>query len=138
MKTRKTAVLKAYAREWGAWNEAPITDEMRQEFPHLMHVKHIWANQRYEVQAFAVDSSIGGIWQLGIIRHGDIAQITWGELQRIVHELYGPEVTAVEVYPPIVDEWQTKHNLRVLWILPATYELPFGLHRPGAWGKPVA
>lgn len=134
---RKTAILKAYAREWGAWREVPVTDQMRQEFPLLMHCKHLWANNRYEVQAYAVETAIGGVWQLGVIRHGDIAQIEWKELQRIVHDLYGPEVHAVEVFPPVAEEWQTKVNVRILWVLPATYEMPFGLHMPGCWGKPA-
>lgn len=132
---RQTAILKAYARTWGEWKQAEVTDKMREEFKHLKHCQRIWANNRYEVQSFQVNTAIGGVWQLGIIRHGDIAQIEWSELQRIVHELYGPEVTAVEMYPPVAEEWQTRHNLRVLWVLPATYQPPFGLHLPGAWGK---
>ena len=136
-KARKTAILKAYAREWGEWREAPVTDEIRSKYPHLKHVSRIWANNRYEVQAFEVKTDIGGIWQIGVIRHGDIEKITWEELQRIIHELYGPEIVAVEMYPPIADEWQTKHNLRILWILPATYDVPFGLHVAGAWGRPA-
>lgn len=136
-KTRKTAILKNFALQWGAWSQTEVTEQMRSDFPHLMHCKHIWANQRYEVQAFICETPIGGAWQLGIIRHGDIEQIHWDEIQRIVHELFGPEVVAVEVYPAIADEWQSKANLRVVWILPSTWPLPFGLHLASAWGKPA-
>lgn len=135
-KARKTAILKAFAREWGVWRQTECTDQMRSDFPHLMHCKHIWANQRYEVQAFVCETSIGGVWQLGIIRHGDIEAIAWGEIQRIVHDLFGSEVVAVEVYPAIEHEWQTTTGLRVIWILPSTWPLPFGLQLASAWGKP--
>lgn len=132
----KTAILRAYARHWGQWQETPLTDAIRAEHPHLRHCMKIWANQRYECQLFPVQSSIGGIVQVGIIRHRDLAAIEWEELQRIVHELFGPEVTAVEVYPPYEYEVAMKSRLRVLWVLPTNWPLPFGLHLPTAWGKP--
>jgi hypothetical protein len=134
---RKTAVLKAYARTWGEWKINDVTDKMREEFKHLQHCKHIWSNNRYEVQAFVCQTSIGGMWQLGIIRHGDIEPISWDEIQRIVHELLNPEVVAVEIYPALQNAWPVKHNLRVIWVLPSTWPLPFGLEQPGAWGKPA-
>jgi hypothetical protein len=136
-KVRKTALLKALAREWGEWKINEVTPEMRDRFPHLRHCAAIWSNNRYEVQGFKCETAIGGVWQIGVIRHGDIEQITWSELQRIVHERFGDEVTAIEVYPPREHEWNTQHNLRVLWILPSTWPLPFGLHLPGAWGQTV-
>jgi hypothetical protein len=137
MKTpRKTAVLKAYAREWGVWKEVELSDHLRQEHPHLMHCKHIWANQRFEAQGFQIDSSIGGIWQLTTVRHGNLEPVTYDENQRIVHDLFGPEVYAVEIYPPIEHEWRTNLKISVLWVLPSTWALPFGLEKPSAWGKP--
>jgi hypothetical protein len=134
-KVRKTALLKSLAKTWGAWQEAAVTDELQREHPHLLHCQHIWANNRYEVNAYIAQTPIGGVWQVNVFRHGDLEQITWPELQRIVHELYGPEAVAVEVYPALVDEWRTKSNLRILWVLPNTWPLPFGLHLPGAWGQ---
>jgi hypothetical protein len=137
-KARKTAMLKAYARgEWTSWEEVAITNEMRVEHAQLEHCTHIWANNRFEVQGFRVETAIGGVWQLTAVRHGDIEGISWDELQRIVHELFGVECCAVEVYPPVVEEWHSKVNVRVLWVLPVTWPLPFGLSRPGAWGKPA-
>jgi hypothetical protein len=137
-KVRKTAYLKALARSWGSWSMTVPDDKLRAEHPHLRNCTSIWANNRFECQAFPCNSSIGGVWQINILRHGDLEAIEWGELQRIVHELYGPEIVAVEVYPSIDSEWkgQTKH-LRVLWILPSTWPLPFGLHLPTAFGKPA-
>lgn len=110
---------------------------MREKWPHLTHCSVIRSNNRFEVQFFQCNTSIGGVWQLGIVRHGDIEGCTWSEIQRIVHELFSPEVTAVEVYPPVEHEWHSRVNLRVIWVLPMTWELPFGLHKMGAWGKPA-
>jgi len=134
---RKTALLKAWAREPKPFERVEVTDEMRQEYPHLMHCSAIYANHKIEAQIFRLYTGIGGVWQVNMIRHGDIAPLSWEEIQAAVHELYGPEVTAVEIYPPIEYEWQTTLNLRVIWVLPHTWKLPFGLHVAGAWGKPA-
>ena len=136
-KTRRTAYLKALARTPGDWQRIGVTDEMRAQHKHLAHCAYIYSNNRVECQVFPIKTAIGGVNQLTCIRHGNIAELSWEELQRIVHELFGPEVTAVEVYPPLEHEWQTNLGLRVLWVLPSTWPLPFGLHLPGAWGQTV-
>lgn len=110
---------------------------MRTDYPQLEHAYAIYANSRYEVQMFNAPSAIGGIMQMVVSRHGNIEDITWEELQRIKVELFGPECEAVEVYPGIADEWAGVKHIRVLWILPTTWRIPFGLHVPGAWGKPA-
>lgn len=135
-KARKTAVLKALARTWGSWTTQEPTDEIRRQHPHLRHCKSIHSNNRFEVHSFICETAIGGVWQIVIIRHGDLEQVTYAEGQRIIHELFGDDVVAVEVYPRLADEWHTSSNPRVLWILPSTWPLPFGLQMPNAWGKP--
>ena len=132
---RKTALLKSFGRHWTPFEQVPITPEMIRDFPLLATCSGIYANSRIEAQLFTVESSIGGVCQCTMIRHGDIEPLSWEDIQRALHEIFGPEVVAVEVYPSIETEWQSKLNLRVLWILPATWTLPFGLHLPGAWGK---
>ena len=127
--------MKALAKTPGVWNEVEISDEMRDDYSHLKHCTNIWANNRLEVQAFAIKTEIGGVVQVNICRHGDIEQIGWTELQSVIHELYGPEAVAVEVYPQLIDEWQSKSNVRVLYVLPSTQALPFGLHFSTAWGR---
>ena len=134
---RQTAILKALARTWGEWKLTEPDDKIRSEHPHLRHCKCIWANNRYEVQGFVCETPIGGVWQLTVLRHGDLEKIMYSELQRIIHELFGDDIVAVEIYPALADEWQTKTNLTVLWMLPKTWPLPFGLHVKGAWGKPA-
>ena len=56
---------------------------------------------------------------------------------REAYELYGAEVTAVELYPPLDAEWKTHTNPRQIWVMPLTWERPFGLDLKGAWGKPA-
>lgn len=136
-RARKTALLKSYARTWTAFEPVSITEKMREEYPLLKHAFAIYANSRYEVQMFNVPSELGGLMQMVVSRHGNIEDITWEELQRIKIELFGPEREAIEVYPTIADEWIGVKHIRVLWILPTTWQLPFGLHKTGAWGKPA-
>lgn len=53
---------------------------------------------------------------------------TWPEMQRIKDEIAGPEMTAIEVYPPkdeIVDDADMYH----IWVIPGP--LPFSLARYG-------
>ena len=136
-KVRPRTILKALARTWGEWKENAVTDEMKDKFPQLRHCYSIRSNNRYECQLFACNSPIGGIMQMNVIRHGDIEAISWDELQRIKHELFGPESVAIEVYPAMEHEWRTHLSLRVLWILPSGYVLPVGLEKPAAWGRPA-
>ena len=132
---RKTALLKSYARGWSRFEPVVITEEMRRDFPELMHCSSVWANNRVEAHVFQIETAIGGVNQLTLIRHGDIEPLSYQEIQRAVHELFGPEVSAVEIYPPIEHEWQTNLGLRVVWVLPHTWQLPFGLHIAGSLGE---
>jgi len=136
-KARKTALLKAFARQKTPFQQVEITEQMIHDYPLLMHCSAIFSNSRVEVHTFNLETAIGGVVQCTLIRHGDIAPLSWEEIQESIHEIFGPEVVAVEVYPSLESEWSTKLGLRVLWILPSTWQLPFGLHLPGAWGKPV-
>lgn len=69
----------------------------------------------------------------GTVRHAMIStpagaiEPTWAERQRIKNELLGRERVAVEVFPAmsqLVDAADCYH----LWLLPAGFALPFGLH----------
>lgn len=127
--------VKALGRSWGEWRVIPVTDVLWKDNPHLEHCTNIFANNRYQVDVFPFPCpGIGGIQQLAITRHFDFEEITWEELQRIVHELFGDDVTAVEIFPAKHVEWKVARPVRVLWVLPRTYTLPFGLHFEEAWG----
>lgn len=136
-KVRDRTKLKIAAREWTAFVEQPITAELRARFPFLAHCESIRVNSRFEVQLYPCGSSIGGVMQADIRRHADLAPITFRDLQRIKLELFGPEAVAIEVFPRPADEWPMNAEIRVLWILPSSYQLPVGLHLPNAWGRSV-
>lgn len=60
------------------------------------------------------------------MRNKDGSDIPWAEKQRIKNELFGPDITAIEVFPAesnLVDEANMYH----LWVLPQGYKLPFSL-----------
>lgn len=136
-KVRQRTLLKSAARRWTPWESVAVTEAMRSEHPHLRHCAGIFRNSRYEVQMFHCDSVIGGVVQATIVRHGDLEEMTWEELQRILRERFGPDAVAVEIYPKTADEWHVHTRVRVLWILPAGYQLPFGLEQPASWGRQV-
>lgn len=68
-----------------------------------------------------------GIIEHACICNADNTDIPWAEKQRIKNELFGRNVTAIEVFPRtdrLIDTAAMYH----LWILPKGFELPFGLH----------
>jgi hypothetical protein len=132
---RRTALIKAAARQNTPFEEVEITDAMRAAYPLLKGCTYLYRNSRCEVQIFSMETPIGGVNMVTIIRHGDVATLSWEEIQKSIHDLFGDDVTAVEIFPALKHEWHTKIGLRVLWILPAGYELPFGLHVKGAFGR---
>jgi len=132
---RVRGAIKAAARSWTPFTSIPITDAMKSEHPHLNNCSAIFANSRYQAEVFECSSHVGGVCQVVIRRHlSGNEPIAWDDLQRAVHELYGPHVTAVEVYPPVAQEWRINREVRVLWVLAESYQLPVGLHLDGAWG----
>lgn len=129
---RQKTKLKMAAKKPGAWRQIAVTGEFRSKAPHLKNCTHIWANGAFEVQAYTVSSPVGGIVQLVIARHGHLASITWGDCQRIKTELFGVENFAIEIYP--AERVDADIKIRILWILPTSFQMPCGLHLPTAWG----
>jgi hypothetical protein len=126
-KERK-ALLKREARwralgEWGNWQHLTPA-----EFVHILGNRTGWVREVRSVHRNNVFSVLERLDKTGVI-HAGVASLsgirpTWYELQRIKDDLFGPEKTAVEIYPPqqeIVDGSDMFH----LWVLPDA--LPFGL-----------
>jgi hypothetical protein len=70
---------------------------------------------------------LGTLRHLKVRRHDGRSGIPWAMLQEIKDEMLGPEVMAVELYPPrnrVVNE----ANIRHLWEVPEDL-IPFGLSR---------
>lgn len=134
-KVRQRTLMKIAAKKWTQFVSVPVTDELKAQHAFLEHCIEIRSNSRFECHLFACESAIGGVVQCNVRRHGDIAPITYDDLMMVKTAVFGPEVTAVEVYPPPGLEWGKNLPVRVLWILPATWSVPFGLHLPTAWGR---
>lgn len=126
--------IKTVGKEWTAWQEIVVTDEVRASAPHLAHVAKVWANSRFEVAGYLVKTSIGGVWQLLIIRHHHIEPIVFDDVLRVKNELFGVDSLAVELYPRGAN---LTSKTRLIWVLPSDATLPYGLDHPGAWGEPV-
>src|ERR1700722_2027487 len=97
---KQRAVIKKMGREWTPFQPIEITDKMRKDNPVLEHCHSIHGNSRFEVQIFPCSTRIGGVMQMTVRRHADIEEITWDELQRCKDEVFGPNHTAMEIYPP--------------------------------------
>lgn len=123
--------IKTVGRAWTEWKEIAVTDEIRNSSPHMEHVEHIYANSRFEVNTYTVKTAIGGVTQVVIARHHHLEAIDWNEAMRVKTELFGGDAEAVEIYPKGIVPGM---KVRILWVLPAGYELPFGLGKPGAFG----
>jgi hypothetical protein len=78
-----------------------------------------------------------GIVEHICIRNASNTDIPWSEKQRIKNELFGKDVTAIEVFPRdnrLIDEAGMYH----LWILPDGFDLPFGLHEDDVMTESVS
>jgi len=112
---------------WSPLEEVEATRMVRARDFGLPGLRRAWTNNVYSVQLYEHESEWGTIDHLMIKRHDDAASRSWKDFQRIKDELFGPERTALEVYPPtsdLIDEANMYH----LWVLPTGFRLPFGLH----------
>jgi len=83
-------------------------------------------NRKYVAMSRLIETEIGEVEHI-CIRNADNTDIPWAEKQRIKNELAGRKRTAIEVFPSedrLVDQAGMYH----LWILPESYNLPFGIH----------
>lgn len=137
IRTQKT-ILKDEARrrelgEWGSWQTVD-KDQYQRTFKNLKvegWILDTRAVHRNKVFCVLERLDVTGVVHVGVTSLSGIRP-TWYEMQRIKNELFGPETTAVEIYPPqkhVVDGSDMFH----LWILPG--ELPFGLHKLDASRK---
>lgn len=131
---RKTYQLKKGTRQeyWSAWVQIPVAQEMINAAPHMKRVASIFANSIFEAHLYNCASPVGGIVQLVVSRRDGSGVASWAELQRVKNDLFGDEWAAIELYPPNISEIDSKS--RYLWVMPAGWESPCGLHLPTAWG----
>lgn len=105
--------------------------------PLLLNYGHGWCKElsdclidkdrQYCVMTRKINTVWGGI-EHACIKSANDSDISWSEKQRIKNELFGENVTAIEVFPAsnnLVDAANMYH----LWILPEKFNLPFGLEK---------
>ena len=83
---------------------------------------------QYRVQVLETLAPWGFTRHMKVQRGDGKSGISWDDLQRLKDEHMGPDVLAVEDYPPshhVVDEV----NMRHLWEVPE-HVLPIGLRQP--------
>lgn len=113
---------------WGRWEDRSHTLSIHplNRFPHDPHtIYRAVTNQVLSVQFSKVDTAWGEVIHLWLRRHDEQPMI-WRDAQRVKNELVGQDRVAVEVYPAqmeVVDEANMFH----LWVLPASFQLPFSL-----------
>jgi hypothetical protein len=99
---------------------------------HPDWMSRAYKNNRYVVMIADRIPMTGGIVaaRAMVQRHDDTPiRNHWRELQNIKNALFGPESTAIEIYPPqskLTDE----ANIYWLWVLPDG-AIPTPLHTPG-------
>lgn len=104
-------------KEWGQWEDVNFIG-MQALAPKGL--KKLYKNNIYTVQVIEKD----GMTRALIRRNDETTKVSWKDKQRIKNELFGEEVTAIEVFPPqsrLVDE----ANIYWLWILPADSKYSF-------------
>lgn len=109
--------------DWGGWEYVSPVECVRIMGALTGWIRDIRGAYRNSVFSVLEREDSTGVIHAGIASMSGIRP-TWYEMQRIKDELYGPESTAVEIYPPageVVDGSDMFH----IWILPGP--IPFGL-----------
>ena len=107
------------------WEKQPSPKELGAKgVDWFSQLDKAWRNDKYAVMARTINTA----W--GVVDHACIRNVTgtdipWKEKQKIKNELWGPEYTAIEVFPP-ESELVDAANMYHLWIFKG-YKLPFGL-----------
>jgi hypothetical protein len=119
--------------EWGEWQKTSEEEiaSYRERFPIAETCSNVWKCRRFTVLEYVVSSAWGTMTHLHVRVANRGRAPTWIELQRVKNELVGESRVAVEVFPAetqLVDQADAYH----VWVLPDDFELPFGLHLPGA------
>lgn len=129
------AAAKKMGKIWTAFRPIEITDKMRQDAVVLEHCHSMYGNSFFEVQCYPIVSPLGAFMQVTLRRHADIEDITWTQIQRVKNELFGQDSVALELYPKKNEEWHPAVNVRVIYICPVGWQVPFGLALPTSWGR---
>lgn len=111
-------------------NQRPENKGRTDWFSQLSEV-YVSNDQKYCVMSREIDTDMGKVTHVCIRSQGrketgwQGEDIPWAEKQRIKNEIYGEEVTAIEVFPK-ESELVDHANMYHLWVL-HEFKLPFGI-----------
>ena len=61
----------------------------------------VWQNNKYIVQVFLSERRKNRTYDKAMIRRSDAKPIdSWSDLQRVKNEIFGPEIEAIQFFPP--------------------------------------
>lgn len=61
----------------------------------------VWQNNKYIVQVFLGEHRKNRTYDKAMIRRSDAKPIdSWSDLQRVKNEIFGPEIEAIQFFPP--------------------------------------
>lgn len=123
-------------RPWKAWQAGPVPSEYRGDPAYevmgsqgyLRGVTRAWQNGWFAVMARPISTEWGEAIHVMVRNQPNTPVRNWLDLMRIKDELFGSDLTAVEIFPPrtqVVDQANMTH----LWVLPEGLSLPFTLVR---------
>ena len=97
-----------------------VTMQTRGEGPKP---ERVFKNNRYVVQIWGWNTGWGKC-DRALIRRADASAIhNWHEFQRLKNEIWGPECTALEVYPKASNLIDDK-NIYWMWVFPPEFQCP--------------
>ena len=86
-----------------------------------------YVGRDYSVQVYVNDTTWGEVDHLLVRPHDEKPVRSWSDFQALKNDLCGHDRIAIEVFPAERDLIDVA-NVYHLWVLPAGFELPFGLH----------
>jgi hypothetical protein len=95
----------------------------------------VYKNNVYQITMHVIDTALGRVNWLAIVRRDRTAIHDWRDLQRIKNELCGPEREGLELYPAesrLVDTNNQYH----LFVLPEGTQIPLGYDERDVCDKP--
>lgn len=116
------------------WIGKPSPKSLRHGNGWFGEMDRAYTDGTYAVMTRPVPTEWGVVTH-ACIRNADSTDIPWAEKQRIKDELFGPDRTALEVFPDS-EELVDVANMYHIWVLPAGMKLPFTLYEPRGEQKP--
>ena len=112
----ETFCRKSFLLQDFRWSHAAYQYQPHDFFALVSPVAVMFIAMRFQVQVLEVQAPWGWTRHLKVQRTDGKDGITWDELHEIKNEYLGPEVAAVEFYPPaarVVNELNMRHLYEV-------------------------